>query len=85
MPSAQAIWSVLAQLVEQNGCYLLMSGEVLTLLKWMETVEPYFSDPSLAGNTKRLGAYHSRAYGAGRTSFPGCRKPGFSAGTNTRQ
>ncbi len=32
-----------AQLVEQNGCYLLMSGEVLTLLKWMETVEPYFS------------------------------------------
>jgi len=33
----------IAQLVEQNGCYLLMSGEVLTLLKWMETVEPYFS------------------------------------------
>jgi LuxR family maltose regulon positive regulatory protein len=32
-----------AQLVEQNGCYLLMSGEVLTLLKWMETVEHYFS------------------------------------------
>jgi ATP/maltotriose-dependent transcriptional regulator MalT len=33
----------IAQLVEQNGCYLLMSGEVLTLLKWMETVEHYFS------------------------------------------
>jgi LuxR family transcriptional regulator, maltose regulon positive regulatory protein len=32
-----------AQLVEQNGCYLLMSGEVLTLLKWMETIERYFS------------------------------------------
>ncbi len=32
----------MAQLVEQNGCYLLMSGEVLTLLKWMEAVEPYF-------------------------------------------
>ncbi len=32
-----------AQLVEQNGCYLLMSGEVLTLLKWLETIEPYFS------------------------------------------
>jgi LuxR family maltose regulon positive regulatory protein len=32
-----------AQLVEQNGCYLLMSGEVLTLLKWLETVEHYFS------------------------------------------
>jgi LuxR family maltose regulon positive regulatory protein len=31
-----------ALLVEQNGCYLLMSGEVLTLLKWMEAVEPYF-------------------------------------------
>jgi LuxR family transcriptional regulator, maltose regulon positive regulatory protein len=31
-----------AQLVEQNGCYLLMSGEVLTLLKWLETVEQYF-------------------------------------------
>jgi len=31
-----------AQLVEQNGCYLLMSGEVLTLLKWMEAVEDYF-------------------------------------------
>jgi len=31
-----------AQLVEQNGCYLLMSGEVLTLIKWMESVEDYF-------------------------------------------
>ncbi len=31
-----------AQLVEQNGCYLLMSGEVFTLLKWMEAVEDYF-------------------------------------------
>jgi len=31
-----------AQLVEQNGCYLLMSGELLTLLKWMDAVEPYF-------------------------------------------
>jgi LuxR family maltose regulon positive regulatory protein len=31
-----------AQLVEQNGCYLLMSGEVLTLLKWMEAVEDYY-------------------------------------------
>lgn len=31
-----------AQLVEQNGCYLLMSGEVLTLLKWMDAVEHYF-------------------------------------------
>ncbi len=31
-----------AQLVEQNGCYLLMSGEVYTLLKWMEAVENYF-------------------------------------------
>ncbi len=31
-----------AQLVEQNGCYLLMSGEVITLLKWMEAVEAYF-------------------------------------------
>ncbi len=32
-----------AQLVEGNGCYLLMSGEVGTLLKWMEAVEPYFA------------------------------------------
>lgn len=31
-----------AQLVEGHGCYLLMSGEVLTLLKWMEVVEPFF-------------------------------------------
>ncbi len=31
-----------AQLVEQNGCYLLMSGELITLLKWMDSVEPYF-------------------------------------------
>ncbi len=31
-----------ALLVEQNGCYLLMSGEVITLLKWMDAVEPYF-------------------------------------------
>jgi len=30
-----------AQLVEQNGCYLLMSGELFTLLKWMEAVESY--------------------------------------------
>jgi LuxR family transcriptional regulator, maltose regulon positive regulatory protein len=31
-----------AQLVEGHGCYLLMSGEVRTLLKWMEAVEAYF-------------------------------------------
>lgn len=31
-----------AQLVEGNGCFLLMSGEVRTLLKWMEAVESYF-------------------------------------------
>jgi len=31
-----------AQLVEQNGCYLLMSGELITLLKWMDAVEPSF-------------------------------------------
>ncbi len=31
-----------AQLVEQNGCALLMSGELTTLLKWMDAVEPYF-------------------------------------------
>jgi LuxR family maltose regulon positive regulatory protein len=31
-----------AQLVEQNGCYLLMSGELITLLKWMDAVEPFF-------------------------------------------
>jgi len=31
------------RLIEQNGCSLLMSGEVLTLLKWLETVEQYFS------------------------------------------
>ncbi len=31
-----------AQLVEGNGCYLLMSGEVLTLLKWVEAVESYY-------------------------------------------
>ncbi|MGE5220941.1 MAG: tetratricopeptide repeat protein, partial [Omnitrophica WOR_2 bacterium] len=37
-----------AQLVEQNGCYLLMSGELITLLKWMDAVEPYFqAHPSL--------------------------------------
>ena len=32
-----------ARLVEQYGCNLLMSGELMTLLKWMEAVEPYFS------------------------------------------
>ncbi len=31
-----------AQLVEQNGCYLLMSGELITLIKWMDAVEPFF-------------------------------------------
>jgi LuxR family maltose regulon positive regulatory protein len=31
-----------AQLVDQNGCHLLMSGEVFTLLKWMDAVEHYF-------------------------------------------
>jgi LuxR family maltose regulon positive regulatory protein len=30
-----------AQLVEQNGCSLLMRGEVVTLLKWIEAVEPH--------------------------------------------
>ncbi len=30
-----------AQLVEQNGCSLIMRGEVVTLLKWIEAVESY--------------------------------------------
>jgi LuxR family maltose regulon positive regulatory protein len=30
-----------AQLVEQNGCSLLMRGEGFTLLKWVESVMPY--------------------------------------------
>lgn len=30
-----------AQLVEQNGCALIMRGEVVTLLKWIQTVESY--------------------------------------------
>lgn len=30
-----------AQMVEQNGCALLMRGEGFTLLKWVESVEPY--------------------------------------------
>lgn len=30
-----------AQLVEGNGCNLLMRGESFTLLKWVETVAPY--------------------------------------------
>jgi LuxR family maltose regulon positive regulatory protein len=30
-----------AQLVEQNGCSLLLRGEGFTLLKWVESVEPY--------------------------------------------
>jgi len=30
-----------AQLVEQNGCTLIMRGEVVTLLKWIEAVESY--------------------------------------------
>ena len=29
------------QLVEQNGCTLIMRGEVVTLLKWIEAVESY--------------------------------------------
>ena len=28
-----------AQLIEQNGCYLLMSGEVATLLDWTDAIE----------------------------------------------
>jgi len=30
-----------ARLVEGNGCQLLMAGEVITLRKWIEAVEPY--------------------------------------------
>lgn len=30
-----------ARLVDQNGCTLLMRGEVVTLLNWIEAVEPY--------------------------------------------
>ena len=30
-----------ARLMEQNGCGFLMRGEVITLLKWIEAVEPY--------------------------------------------
>jgi len=29
------------QLVEQNGCHLIMRGEVVTLLKWVEAVESH--------------------------------------------
>ena len=29
------------RLIEQNGCQLIMSGEVVTLLKWIEAVESY--------------------------------------------
>jgi LuxR family maltose regulon positive regulatory protein len=28
-----------AQLIEQNGCFLLMSGEVMTLLNWADAIE----------------------------------------------
>ena len=30
-----------AKMIEQNGCALLMSGEVITLLGWIEAVVPY--------------------------------------------
>ena len=30
-----------AQLLDQNGCLLLMRGEVINLLHWIEAVEPY--------------------------------------------
>ena len=30
-----------AHLVDRNGCSLLMRGEVVTLLRWIEAVEPY--------------------------------------------
>jgi len=30
-----------ARLVEQNGCTLIMRGEVVTLLKWIQAVESY--------------------------------------------
>jgi LuxR family maltose regulon positive regulatory protein len=30
-----------ARLIEQNGCQLIMSGEVVTLLKWIEAVESH--------------------------------------------
>jgi len=46
----------IAQLVEQNGCSS-MSGEVLTLLKWMETVDLIFQ-PSLVV-IQKAGSYHS--------------------------
>ena len=55
-----------AQLIEQNGCFLLMSGEVATLLNWTERHRVSIRNPSLVGHSKSLGARPHRKSGPGR-------------------
>ncbi len=45
-----------AKLIEDNGCLLLISGEVATLLKWADAIDFQVGKPSLAGHPKSLGA-----------------------------
>ena len=45
-----------AQLIEQNGCFLLMSGEVATLLNWADAIEFNSEVPPMVGHSKSLGA-----------------------------
>ncbi len=44
-----------AQLIEQNGCFLLISGEVATLLNWTERHRVSIRKPSMVGHSKSLG------------------------------
>ena len=60
-----------AQLIEQNGCFLLMSGEVDTLLNWTDRDRVSIGNPSLVGHSKGLGAGPDRGSGAGRANSAG--------------
>ena len=45
-----------ADLIEKNGCFLLMSGEVATLLNWTDSIRLSVRNPPLVGDPKSMGA-----------------------------
>ena len=73
-----------AQLIEENGCLLLMSGEVATLLNWIDAIEFQSENPSLAGHSKSLGAGPDRGPGAGRADPASSRKTARPTRTHRR-
>ena len=68
-----------AQLVEQNGCSLLMRGEGFTLLKWVESVVPFTHTHPWLSDFKSLGTGTHRTPGSSGANTSDGRRIIFSA------